>query len=103
MSNFEIYPIESSDNSIELTNEQVKAALTSLASNDQQPQTVGSRKRGRNKSLDRSIDNSKKKSKQIYNEILLSNNSQVNTMVLATSALNSQQMVCPTFSFYHFY
>jgi hypothetical protein len=87
-----MYPIESSD---ELTNEQVKAALTSLISNDQQPRTVGSRKRGRNKSLDRSMENSKKKTKHIYNEILLSNTPQAHTMVLATSALNSQQMVSP--------
>jgi hypothetical protein len=67
--------------------------LTSLISNEQQPQTVGSRKRNRNKSLDRSMENPKKKPKPIYNEILLSNTTQTNTMVLATSALDSQQMV----------
>jgi hypothetical protein len=85
---------ESYDSSIELTKEQVKAALTSLISNHKQNRTVGSRKRGRNKSLDRSIENPTKKSKKISNDIILSNLTQTHTMILATSGLNNQQMVC---------
>jgi len=64
----------------------VKAALTSLSSN----RTVGSRKRGRNKS----IENPNKKSKKNSNDIILSNFTQSHTMILATSGLNNQQMVC---------
>jgi hypothetical protein len=91
--------IESCDNSIELTKEQVKAALTSLIPNSKPNRTVASRKRGRKKSPDRSIENPKKKFKPIYNEIILSNLTPPTTMVLATSGLNNQQMVC-SFSFF---
>jgi len=94
--------INSCDNSIELTNEQVTAALTSLISNDKENRIVGSRKRRRNKSLDRSIEKSNKKSKKISNDIILSNITQPNTIVLATSGLNHQQMVCLLFFFYSF-
>jgi hypothetical protein len=66
-------------------------------SNSKQTRTVGSRKRRRNKSLDRSIENSNKKSKQISNEIILSNLTQTNSMILAASGLNNQQMVCFSF------
>jgi len=85
--------IESCDNSIELTKEQVKAALTSLISIHKQTRTVASRKRRRNKSIDQSIENPNKKRKQIYNDIILSNINQPETIVLAASNLNLQQMV----------
>jgi len=85
--------IESCDNAIELTKEQVKAALTSLISIHKQTRTVASRKRRRNKSIDQSIENPNKKHKQIYNDIILSNTNPPETIVLATSNLNLQQMV----------
>ena len=90
--------IESFDSgSIELTKEQVKAALTSLISIRKQYQkqtsTVETRKRRRNKSLDRSTENVTKKQKPIYNDIVLSNITQTETIVLATSGLNYQQIV----------
>ena len=78
------------DNSIELTKEQVKAALTSLISIHKQHQIVESRKRGRNKSF---IEKQNKSQKELYNHIILSNITQPETMVLATSGLNRQQMV----------
>jgi hypothetical protein len=81
--------IGSCDNSIELTKEQVKVALSSLILNHQENRTVASRKRRRNKS----IENPPKKSKQIYNDIIVSNTKQPETIVLATSGLNQQQMV----------
>ncbi len=95
--------IDSCDNSIELTNEQVTAALISLISNDKENRIVGSRKRRGNKSLDRSIEKSNKKSKKISNDIILSNITQPNTIVLATSGLNHQQMVCLFFCLFIFF
>ncbi|CAF0984001.1 unnamed protein product [Adineta steineri] len=80
--------INTCDKIIELTNEQVHAALISLITIDKQNRTVASRKRRRNKS----IENVNKKHKQIYHEIILSNTNQPETIVLATSALNTQQM-----------
>lgn len=81
---------ESYDHSIELTKDQVKAALTSLMLNSKQ-----SRKRGRNKSSDRSIEKiNKKKSKTISNDIILSNLSPTHSIILGTSNLNHHQMVC---------
>lgn len=88
----DIAEIELCDISIRLTKDQVKAALTYLISNHKQTRTVGSRKCNRNKSLNRSIENPIKKSKQIYNEIVVSNITQSNTMVLVTSGLNNQQI-----------
>ncbi|CAF3714140.1 unnamed protein product [Rotaria sp. Silwood1] len=84
--------IESCDDSIELTKEQVKAALTSLFIIHKQTRTIESRKRRRNKSIDQSLANQNKKQKQIYNNIILSNITQTETIVLATSGLNNQQM-----------
>jgi bisphosphoglycerate-dependent phosphoglycerate mutase len=81
--------IESCDDSIELTKEQVKAALTSLISNHKQTRTVASRKRRRNESIEKPT----KKSKPIYNDIIISNINQPETIVLATSGLNQRQMV----------
>lgn len=73
-----------------LTEEQVQAALISLISDNQEKKSlIKSRKRYRKKSE----ENPRKKCKTIYDEILLSNLSQTNTIVLATSALNAQQMV----------
>lgn len=85
---------ESCDNLIELTKEQVQAALSSLISIHKQNRTVASRKRRRNKSIDQSIENPNKKQKQIYNDIIVSNINQPESIVLATSGLNPQQMVC---------
>lgn len=73
-----------------LTEGQVQAALISLISHDQP--LVKSRKRYRKKSE----ENPRKKCKTIYDEIPLSNFSQTNTIVLATSALTAQQMVSGT-------
>ena len=81
--------IESCDDTIELTKEQVKAALTSLISNHKQTRTAASRKRRRNESLEKPT----KKSKQISNDIILSNINQPEAIVLATSGLNQHQMV----------
>ena len=88
--------LESCDNSIELTQEQVQAALASLISIHKQTRTVASRKRRRNKSIDQSIEHPNKKQKQIYNDIIVSNTNQPETIVLATSGLSHQQMVCFT-------
>ncbi len=101
--NLDLSQIDSCDNSIELTNEQVTAALISLISNDKENRIVGSRKRRGNKSLDRSIEKSNKKSKKISNDIILSNITQPNTIVLATSGLNHQQMVCLFFCLFIFF
>lgn len=71
-------------------------------SNTKQSQIVESRKRRRNKSLDQSsIEKLTKKSKHNSNEIILSNLTQTNPIVLATSGLNHQQRVC-VFAFFSF-
>ena len=55
--------------------------------------TVGFRKRRRNLSKNRSINNENKKQKQIDNDIILSNITQPESIVLAISGLNQQQIV----------
>ncbi|CAF3180480.1 unnamed protein product [Rotaria socialis] len=91
--NSDISQIESCGNDlIELTKEQVKAALTSLFIIQKQNRTVGSRKRRRDKSLDQSLETQTKKQKQIYSNIILSDITQAETIVLATSGLNKKQM-----------
>ena len=78
------------EKNVELTEEQVQAALISLIAIPSQNGSEGqSRKRYRKKSL----ENSRKKPKIVYDQIPLSNLPQTNTIVLATSALNAQQMV----------
>lgn len=74
----------------ELTEEQVQAALISLIETNQQN---GSENQSRKRYRKKSLENPRKKCKTIYDQVLLSNVSQTNTIVLATSALNAQQMV----------
>ncbi|CAF0932139.1 unnamed protein product [Adineta ricciae] len=85
-------PVESDDSSIELTKEQVKAALTSLVPIDKQSRTVASRKRRRKQSIEPEIEKPHKKHKPIYHDIVLSNMNQPETMVLAASGLTHHQM-----------
>lgn len=92
-SHYNYYLDTSQIESIELTKEKVKAALTSLFLIHKQNRTVASRKRRRTKSFDRSLENENKKQKQIYSNIILSNVTQAENIVLATSGLNKKQMV----------
>lgn len=80
----------------ELTEEQVQAALISLIETNQQN---GSENQSRKRYRKKSLENPRKKCKTIYDQVLLSNVSQTNTIVLATSALNAQQMVRHSHSF----
>ena len=84
---------------MELTGEQVKAALTSLISIHEQGKLGQSSKRPRTKSSShRSIDNPVKKHKhqQIYHQTLPSQLTQPETIVLAASGLTRSQMVGST-------
>jgi hypothetical protein len=84
----------------------VKAALTSLISirkqYHKQNSLIVSRKRRRNKSIDRSIETCTKKAKQIPNDIVLSTITQPDTIILAISGLNHQQIVSCLFFLSYF-